>query len=180
MREVIKMFKQVSLSLASVMVLAACAGCATHPALEGDAAAASLNGVDSASIESESMMTGTASGDVDRTQLAILGENTVSFAFDSAALDERSQMILRGVAKKIKMENPERVVVEGHCDERGTREYNLALGDRRAVSAKKFLVGLGVDAEKITTISYGKERPLDAAHNAKAWAKNRRASVIFE
>lgn len=172
------MFKQVSLSLASVMVLAACAGCATNPALDDDAAAASLNGVDSASIESKSMMSD--GGDVDRTALAILGENTVNFGFDSAAIDERSQMVLRGVAKKIMSENPERVVVEGHCDERGTREYNLALGDRRAVAAKKFLVGLGVDAEKITTISYGKERPLDLAHNAKAWSKNRRATVVFE
>ena len=143
------MFKQVSLSVASVMVLTACASCSTLPDMDDDSAAASLNGVNSASV-------------------------------DSAALSERSQMVLRGVAKKIKSENPERVIVEGHCDERGTREYNLALGDRRAVSAKKFLVSLGVDAEKITTISYGKERPLDPAHNAEAWAKNRRATVVFE
>ena len=169
------MFKQVSLSLASVLVLAACASCATDPALDDGAAAASLNGMDSASVESNSMMS-----DVDRTGMAIMGENTVKFGFDSAALDERSQMVLRGVAKKIKAENPERVIVEGHCDERGTREYNLALGDRRAVSAKKFLVGLGVSAEKITTISYGKERPLDPAHTAAAWATNRRSTVVFE
>ena len=176
------MLKQVSLSLASLLVLAGCAGCSTHPALD-DEGAASLNGVGTASVESEALEGAEAaatSGDVNRTALAILGENTVQFSFDSAALSERSQQVLRGVAQQVKAENPERVVVEGHADERGTREYNLALGDRRAVAAKKFLVGLGVPADKITTISYGKERPLDARHNAEAWAKNRRATALFE
>ena len=66
------------------------------------------------------------------------------------------------------------ITVEGHCDERGTREYNLALGERRATAVKNFLVALGVDANRIATISYGKERPDALGHNEAAWAQNRR------
>lgn len=171
------MFRQISLSVASVVVLTACASCATHAPMDDDAVAASLDGVDSASVQSESMMTDATHAGV---PAAVIGKNSVQFGFDSAAIDEKSQMTLKEIASRIDSTNPERVIVEGHCDERGTREYNLALGDRRAVAAKKYLVGLGVDAQKITTISYGKERPLDPAHTAAAWAKNRRSTVVFE
>jgi peptidoglycan-associated lipoprotein len=67
------------------------------------------------------------------------------------------------------------IVVEGHCDERGTAEYNLALGERRANAAAKFLVDMGIDAKRIKSISYGEELPLDPGHNEDAWARNRRA-----
>lgn len=67
--------------------------------------------------------------------------------------------------------------IEGHCDERGTSEYNLALGDRRANSAKKYLVDLGISAERLSTISYGEEKPADPGHNEAAWAKNRRDEI---
>lgn len=75
--------------------------------------------------------------------------------------------------KKIK------VIIEGHCDERGTAEYNLALGSSRAQEAKKFLVNSGVNSKRIETISYGMERPLDPAHNEEAWAKNRRDKFVI-
>jgi peptidoglycan-associated lipoprotein len=68
--------------------------------------------------------------------------------------------------------------IEGHCDERGTVEYNLALGERRANTTKKYLISLGISATRISTISYGKERPLDPGHNEEAWAKNRRAHIV--
>ena len=68
------------------------------------------------------------------------------------------------------------VKIEGHCDERGTIEYNLSLGEKRAKAAKDFLIDLGIDAGRISTISYGKERPVDPGHNEAAWAKNRRAA----
>ncbi len=71
--------------------------------------------------------------------------------------------------------NPGRVRIEGNCDERGTTEYNLGLGQRRADATKEFLINLGVDAGRLDTISYGKERPIDPGHNEEAWAKNRRA-----
>jgi peptidoglycan-associated lipoprotein len=76
-------------------------------------------------------------------------------------------------------ENPARTVtIEGHCDDRGTNEYNLALGDRRAESAKTFLVDLGIDATRLITISYGEERPVDPRSNEEAWAKNRRDHFV--
>ena len=77
--------------------------------------------------------------------------------------------------------NPEAMsTIEGHCDERGTSEYNLALGDRRATSAKNFLVDLGISASRLTTISYGEERPIDPGQNEDAWAKNRRCHFTIK
>jgi peptidoglycan-associated lipoprotein len=70
------------------------------------------------------------------------------------------------------------VTIEGHCDERGTNEYNLALGDRRAESAKSFLIDLGIDSSRLTTISYGEERPVDPRNMEEAWAKNRRDHFV--
>ena len=71
------------------------------------------------------------------------------------------------------------VIIEGHCDERGTNEYNMALGDRRAESAKSFLVDFGIALERLATVSYGEERPFDPRHNKEAWAKNRRAHFVI-
>jgi len=71
------------------------------------------------------------------------------------------------------------IMIEGHCDERGTEEYNLGLGDKRANSARDYLVSLGVSATRIKTISYGEERPFDPAHTEEAWAKNRRAHFVL-
>lgn len=98
----------------------------------------------------------------------------IHFDFDSSTLTAEAQKILTKKAEWL-MNNPDaKSTVEGHCDERGTNEYNLALGDRRATSAKTFLVDLGVSASRLTTISYGEERPVDSGQNEEAWAKNRR------
>ena len=72
------------------------------------------------------------------------------------------------------------IIIEGHCDERGTNAYNIALGERRAESAKAYLTDLGIDGLRLTTISYGEERPVDPGHNEEAWAKNRRAHFVVE
>lgn len=99
----------------------------------------------------------------------------VNFAFDSSALDASAQAVLKQNARWL-LDNPGRsVVVEGHCDERGTNEYNMALGERRARAAYDFLRSSGVKAEQMSTISYGEELPLDPGHNETAWSKNRRA-----
>jgi peptidoglycan-associated lipoprotein len=74
----------------------------------------------------------------------------------------------------------EKIVIEGHCDERGTAEYNIALGERRAKSVKRYLINLGVDSSQLSTISYGEERPADPGHNEAAWAKNRRAEFVIQ
>lgn len=104
----------------------------------------------------------------------------ILFEFDSASLSVEAQEILRAKAAWLR-ENPRaRVVIEGHCDERGTNEYNLALGDRRAFSSKSFLVDLGISEGRLTTISYGEERPVDTAPTEDAWAKNRRAHFVIK
>ncbi len=102
----------------------------------------------------------------------------VYFDFDKSVLKAEAQANLKKKAEWLKANAGVSATIEGHCDERGTNEYNLALGERRAESAKKFLVDLGVDAKRLTTISYGEERPVDPRHNEEAWAKNRRAHFV--
>ena len=103
----------------------------------------------------------------------------IHFDFDKYDIRPADAEILKGNAA-ILMKHPTlKIQIEGHCDERGTSEYNLALGERRANSAKKYLVSLGMRADQISTISYGEEKPLDPGHNEAAWAKNRRDHFII-
>jgi peptidoglycan-associated lipoprotein len=110
--------------------------------------------------------------------MAFINEK-IHFAFDSFVLSEEAQQILKSKAEYL-LKNPDvRVTVEGHCDERGTNAYNLALGDRRAGSVKHFLVYLGISANRLNTISYGEERPIAMGQNEASWAKNRRAQFVL-
>jgi peptidoglycan-associated lipoprotein len=104
----------------------------------------------------------------------------VYFDFDKATLTPTAQNVLMFKADWLKANADESVTIEGHCDERGTPEYNLALGERRAQSAKSYLTNLGVDAARMQTISYGEERPVDPGSNEEAWAKNRRAHFSLQ
>ncbi|MDL2122143.1 MAG: peptidoglycan-associated lipoprotein Pal [Deltaproteobacteria bacterium] len=104
----------------------------------------------------------------------------IYFDFDRSDLKPETQKILKGKAKWLRNNFGESVIIEGHCDERGTNEYNLALGDRRAQSAKNFLIDLGIAESRLTTISYGEERPADPRHNEDAWSKNRRDHFVLE
>ena len=104
--------------------------------------------------------------------------NTVNFALDSFGLDDRARSILDSQAAWLSRYPNVPVSLEGHCDERGTREYNLALGDRRALSAKNYLAARGVAPGRISTISYGKERPIALGSDEASWAQNRRAVTI--
>jgi peptidoglycan-associated lipoprotein len=90
---------------------------------------------------------------------------------DAAILKENAALLLKYPKVKIQ--------AEGHCDERGTNEYNLALGERRANAAKKYLLSLGISADRLSSISYGEEKPVDAGHNEEAWAKNRRGHFVI-
>ncbi len=93
-------------------------------------------------------------------------------------MDAAGQQVLQANAEVLKKYGTWQITVEGHCDERGTAEYNLALGERRAASARTYLVSLGIAADRIKTVSYGKEFPFDPDHNEAAWAKNRRAHFV--
>lgn len=99
------------------------------------------------------------------------------FDFDEASLRADAKTALENNAKWME-KNSANVIIEGHCDERGSVEYNLALGERRAKAAKDFLVSYGISASRLTTISYGKERPFDPGHDENSWAQNRRAHFV--
>jgi len=105
---------------------------------------------------------------------------TIYFDFDKADVRPDQQSILDGNADYLKQNADVKVQIEGHCDERGTNEYNLALGERRSESAKKFLTDLGLAASRFTTISYGEEKPLDTGKTEVAWSKNRRAHFVVK
>ncbi len=104
----------------------------------------------------------------------------IHFEFDRSNLLPEAQEILRWKAAWMQKNPNVQVTIEGHCDERGTSEYNLALGDRRANSAKSYLMDLGIYGSRLNTISYGEERPADYGSNEEAWAKNRRAHFTLE
>jgi peptidoglycan-associated lipoprotein len=102
----------------------------------------------------------------------------VFFGLDAAEVDGDGQRILEQNAETLKRYPTWQISVEGHCDERGTAEYNLALGERRALAARNYLVSLGVSADRVKTVSYGKEFPFDPGHTEAAWSKNRRAHFV--
>ena len=114
-----------------------------------------------------------------KKELAPLFLENIYFAFDKFDLTRTARDILTNHAQALKNRIEVQVMIEGHCDERGTIEYNLALGEKRAKAVKDYLVALGVSPSRVTTISYGKERPVDPALNETAWAKNRRAEFAL-
>ena len=102
----------------------------------------------------------------------------VLFGYDSSELDDDDRSVLDNQAKFLNQNPSLKVTIEGHCDERGTREYNLALGERRANAAKDHLMTYGISGNRISVISYGKERPVDSGSNPLAWSKNRRSVTV--
>ncbi len=111
---------------------------------------------------------------------AMFVNEDIFFDFDSSALSQEAKHTLLRKDYWMKNNTGASVTIEGHCDERGTNEYNLALGERRAVVAKNYLVNLGINKSKIDTISYGEERPVDSGHDEAAWGKNRRAHFVIK
>lgn len=103
----------------------------------------------------------------------------IFFDFDSYVLTQSARDTLSKNAEWLLKNTAAKLQIEGHCDERGSDEYNLALGEKRAKTAEKYLATLGVQNERLSTISYGKEKPLESGHNEAAWAKNRRAEFII-
>jgi peptidoglycan-associated lipoprotein len=106
--------------------------------------------------------------------------STVYFAFDSSDLGEATRRTLQRNAAWLQAHPDVGVVVEGHCDERGTIEYNLALGERRADAVRDYLINLGLDRDRMRIITYGEERPVDPGHSEAAWSRNRRAAFVLE
>jgi len=103
----------------------------------------------------------------------------VFFEYDSSDVNDAGRAILQANAAVLKKYPSWVITIEGHCDERGTAEYNLALGERRAVAARQYLISLGLDAARLRTVSYGSEFPFDPAHQESAWSRNRRAHFVI-
>ncbi|MEM8725235.1 MAG: peptidoglycan-associated lipoprotein Pal [Pseudomonadota bacterium] len=123
--------------------------------------------------------TGPTVGSQEHFQAAVGGSTTIYFDTDRFNIDSADAAALQAQAQYFARYPQLTFTVEGHADERGTREYNLALGERRANSAKNYLVSLGVSADRIRIVSYGKERPVALASNESAWAENRRAASVM-
>jgi peptidoglycan-associated lipoprotein len=112
----------------------------------------------------------------DRTAFAA---DTVYFDFDSAAIRGTEESKIAAVASALKSDSSADLLIEGHCDERGTEEYNRALGEKRALAAREALANQGVDASRVATRSYGQDRPADPGHNESAWRRNRRDEFVL-
>ena len=164
---------------AAVLFLAAC----ETPSDQSGTASGQGAAGKSSSVDQGSAGTGTATTTAKRPLSTILTVDVgdrVFFDFDKYTLKAKAQQTLERQATFLKNNAGIKVVLQGHADERGTREYNLALGERRASSAKDYLVALGIDPNRITIISYGKERPAVAGSNEAAWSQNRRAVTVIE
>ena len=156
------------------------AACATTPKDSADSSGSgsSSSGSD---VSSEGTITETTgSGIVSGSQedLIVNVGDRVFFGYDSSDLDSDALELLQDQVAWLKQNSDVSVTIEGHCDERGTREYNLALGEKRAQAVKNYLIGLGINPDRVSTISYGKERPAVVGSNDGAWAQNRRSVTI--
>jgi peptidoglycan-associated lipoprotein len=154
--------------------------CETASNVAGDSASGSSSSSATAagSTSSSASSSTTATQMSDAEKLAQVG-NTVYFGFDSSELAGEAQATLDRQAAFLNVNPTMVVIIEGHADERGTREYNLALGDRRAVAVRDYLLAKGLNAARVRTVSYGKERPAVSGSNEESWAKNRRAATVL-
>ena len=164
------MFQRILAIVAATFLLAACE---TASQVSGDSASTSASNTASSSSASSSSAEKTPA-----EKLAQVGD-TVNFDFDSAELTVSARSTLNRQAAFLSLNPDLMIAIEGHADERGTREYNLALGDRRATAVRDYLVAKGINSARVRTVSYGKERPAVAGSDEAAWAKNRRAATVL-
>ena len=181
------MFQRLIALFAATFFLAACETASqTDTSSTGDSSASSTTASSTtSSSDSSSSSSASASASAALTPkqqaeaaLANVG-NTVFFSYDSSELSSVGQGILARQAAFLKANPALTVTIEGHADERGTREYNLALGERRASASRDYLIAQGINAARVRTVSYGKERPAVAGSTKVAWAKNRRAATVI-
>ena len=173
----IQMFQRLLAMCAVAFLFTACE---TASNVAGDSASGSSSSSATAagSTSSSASSSTTATQMSDAEKLAQVG-NTVYFGFDSSELAGEAQATLDRQAAFLNVNPTMVVIIEGHADERGTREYNLALGDRRAVAVRDYLLAKGLNAARVRTVSYGKERPAVSGSNEESWAKNRRAATVL-
>ncbi|MEX2642565.1 MAG: peptidoglycan-associated lipoprotein Pal [Acetobacterales bacterium] len=168
--------------IASVALLGACQTAPEEAATTSGAGSGSTSTTSAAPPSAPAMQQAAPATDAvtpgSQADLAANVGDRVFFAFDKAGLEAEARSTLERQATWLKRHPSVRVVVEGHADERGTREYNLALGERRANSARDYLVSLGIDPSRVETVSYGEERPYAMGSNEAAWRLNRRVVTV--
>ena len=164
------MFYKIIISLLLAVFLAACSTTKEDAATStSGSSSSSSDSVASSDDESSSIVPGS------QEDLIVNVGDRVFFGYDSAELDSDAQELLQDQVAWLKQYPDVSITVEGHCDERGTREYNLALGEKRAQASKNYLISMGIGSNRISTISYGKERPAVVGSNDGAWSQNRRS-----
>ncbi len=167
--------------LISAILVLFVAACATKPKDSADSSGSGETSTDSSVSTEDGTITETAGSGViagSQEDLIVNVGDRVFFGYDSSDLDSDALELLQDQVAWLKQNSNVSVTIEGHCDERGTREYNLALGEKRAQSVKNYLIGLGINPDRVSTISYGKERPAVVGSNDGAWSQNRRSVTI--
>jgi len=167
--------------LISAILLLFVASCATKPKDDADASGSGSSTSDSSVSTDDGNITETSGSGIvlgSQEDLIVNVGDRVFFGYDSSDLDSDALELLQDQVAWLKQNSQVSVTIEGHCDERGTREYNLALGEKRAQAVKNYLIGLGISPDRVSTISYGKERPAVVGSNDGAWAQNRRSVTI--
>ena len=174
-----KILKNGFLILATCLVLTACATKKEVATTTTTTDSSTTDSTTTATSETSNQMQGDVfTGDDTVKYLAEGVPGRVFFATNESILTTASRETLRAQAAWLRKNSNINVIIEGHADERGTREYNLALGERRANSAKDYLMTYGISSDRISVLSYGKERPVDAGSNTLAWSKNRRSVTV--
>lgn len=164
---------------AAAFLGASLVGCSATPTAENDAQAGSAEVMDKTVVETAVADQGAASAtNLDQMQAKLAGM-VVRFDFDRSEIKNEFFDVIKAHAEYLQANGSAKVTVSGHCDERGTREYNLALGERRANAVKTALMAEGVAADRITVISFGEDNPVAEAHNEAAWSQNRRAEFAY-
>ena len=166
--------------LISTFLVLFVAACATKPKDSADSSGSgsTSSGSDVASEGTITETTGSGIVSGSQEDLIVNVGDRVFFGYDSSDLDSDALELLQDQVAWLKQNSDVSVTIEGHCDERGTREYNLALGEKRAQAVKNYLIGLGINPDRVSTISYGKERPAVVGSNDGAWAQNRRSVTL--
>ncbi len=164
--------------LFSIILLVFVSACSTTPDDTADTSGTGASSEESASTSSADYSNNLSVVPGSQEDLIVNVGDRVFFGYDSAELDADAQELLQDQVAWLKQYPAVSVTVEGHCDERGTREYNLALGEKRAQAVKNYLLSLGVASERVSTISYGKERPAVVGSNDNAWSQNRRSVTL--
>jgi len=177
------------LMLVTLCALLAFTGCAKKPVVVQEvpavaeeaapgAAGEAAGAVEDGAVLEETTVGAAALSEKERLLKEASAFEDIRFEFDKYDLQPKARKILQSHADWLLQHKDFEAIIEGHCDERGTREYNLALGERRAEAARDYLINLGVAPARLTTVSYGEELPLDPGHTEEAWGKNRRGHFV--